>query len=42
MNSYSKIVKPNINQLIHDHTNLVKKIAGVNLARLPKSIEKNI
>ena len=23
-------------------TNLVKKIAGVNLARLPKSIEKNI
>ncbi len=27
MNSYSKIIKPNINQLIHDHTNLVKKIA---------------
>ena len=27
MNSYSKIVKPNINQLIHDHTNLVKKIS---------------
>ena len=25
MNSYSKIAKPNINQLIHDHTNLVKK-----------------
>lgn len=27
MNSYSKIVKPDINQLIHDHTNLVKKIS---------------
>jgi RNA polymerase sigma factor for flagellar operon FliA len=27
MNSYSKIVKPNINQLIYNHTNLVKKIA---------------
>jgi RNA polymerase sigma factor FliA len=27
MNSYSKIVKPDINQLIHNHTNLVKKIA---------------
>ena len=27
MNSYSKIIKPNINQLIHDHTNLVKKIS---------------
>ena len=27
MNSYSKIVKPNINQLIQDHTNLVKKIS---------------
>ena len=27
MNSYSKIVKPNINQLIRDHTNLVKKIS---------------
>jgi len=27
MNSYSKIVKPNINQLIHNHTNLVKKIS---------------
>ena len=27
MNSYSKIVKPNINQLIHDNTNLVKKIS---------------
>ena len=27
MNSYSKIAKPNINQLIHDHTNLVKKIS---------------
>ena len=27
MNSYSKIVKPNINQLINDHTNLVKKIS---------------
>ncbi|MDC3072053.1 FliA/WhiG family RNA polymerase sigma factor [bacterium] len=27
MNSYSKIVKPNINQLIHDHTKLVKKIS---------------
>jgi RNA polymerase sigma factor FliA len=27
MNSYSKIVKPNINQLIHDHTNLVRKIS---------------
>ena len=27
MNSYSKIAKPNINQLIHDHRNLVKKIS---------------
>ena len=27
MNSYSKIVKPNTNKLIHDHTNLVKKIS---------------
>ena len=27
MNSYSKIAKPNINKLIHDHTNLVKKIS---------------
>jgi len=27
MNSYSKIVKPNINQLINDHTKLVKKIS---------------
>ena len=27
MNSYSKIIKPNINELIHDHTNLVKKIS---------------
>ena len=27
MNSYSKIVKPDINQLIYNHTNLVKKIA---------------
>ncbi len=27
MNSYSKIIKPNINQLINDHTNLVKKIS---------------
>ena len=27
MNSYSKIVKPDINQLIQNHTNLVKKIA---------------
>lgn len=27
MNNYSKIVKPNINQLIHDNTNLVKKIS---------------
>ena len=27
MNNYSKIVKPNINQLIQDHTNLVKKIS---------------
>ena len=27
MNSYSKIVKPDINQLIHEHTNLVKKIS---------------
>ncbi|MDG2458571.1 MAG: FliA/WhiG family RNA polymerase sigma factor [Alphaproteobacteria bacterium] len=27
MNSYSKIVKPDINQLIHNHTNLVKKIS---------------
>ena len=27
MNSYSKIVKPDINQLIKDHTNLVKKIS---------------
>jgi RNA polymerase sigma factor for flagellar operon FliA len=27
MNSYSKIAKPNINQLIHDHTNLVRKIS---------------
>ncbi len=27
MNSYSKIVKPNINQLVNDHTNLVKKIS---------------
>ena len=27
MNSYSKITKPNINQLINDHTNLVKKIS---------------
>ena len=27
MNSYSKIIKPNINQLIHDHINLVKKIS---------------
>ena len=27
MNSYSKIVKPNINELISQHTNLVKKIS---------------
>ena len=27
MNSYSKIIKPNANQLINDHTNLVKKIS---------------
>ena len=27
MNSYSKIVKPDINQLIQNHTNLVKKIS---------------
>ena len=27
MNNYSKIVSPNINQLIQDHTNLVKKIS---------------
>ena len=27
MNSYSKIIKPNVNQLINDHTNLVKKIS---------------
>ena len=27
MNSYSKIVKPDINQLINNHTNLVKKIS---------------
>ncbi len=27
MNSYSKIIKPNTNQLINDHTNLVKKIS---------------
>ncbi len=27
MNSYSKIVKPNINQLVNDHINLVKKIS---------------
>ena len=27
MNNYSKIVKPDINQLIHDNTNLVKKIS---------------
>ena len=27
MNSYSKIIKPNINKLINEHTNLVKKIS---------------
>ena len=27
MNSYSKIIKPNTNQLINDNTNLVKKIS---------------
>ena len=27
MNNYSKIIKPNINQLINDNTNLVKKIS---------------
>ena len=27
MNSYSQIIKPNANQLINDHTNLVKKIS---------------
>ena len=27
MNSYSKIIKPNVNQLINDHTSLVKKIS---------------
>ena len=27
MNNYSKIIKPNINQLIDDNTNLVKKIS---------------
>ena len=27
MNSYSEIIKPNANQLINDHTNLVKKIS---------------
>ena len=27
MNNYSKIIKPTINQLINDHTNLVKKIS---------------
>ena len=27
MNNYSKIIKPNINQLVNDNTNLVKKIS---------------
>ena len=27
MNNYSKIIKPNVNQLIDDNTNLVKKIS---------------
>ena len=27
MNNYSKITKPNISQLINDHTDLVKKIS---------------
>ena len=27
MNSYAKIIRPDVNQLIHNHTNLVKKIA---------------
>ena len=27
MNNYSKIIKPDINQLINDNTNLVKKIS---------------
>ncbi|MDC0968855.1 FliA/WhiG family RNA polymerase sigma factor [Alphaproteobacteria bacterium] len=39
MNSYSKIVKPNINQLINDHTNLVKKISWHLHARVSAVIE---
>jgi RNA polymerase sigma factor for flagellar operon FliA len=39
MNSYSKIAKPNINQLIHDHTNLVKKISWHLHGRVSSIIE---
>ena len=39
MNSYSKIIKPNINQLINDHTNLVKKISWHLHARVNSIID---
>ena len=39
MNSYSKIIKPNINQLIYDHTNLVKKISWHLHARVNSIID---
>ena len=39
MNSYSKIVKPNINQLIQEHTNLVKKISWHLHARVSSIID---
>ena len=39
MNSYSKIIKPNINQLIYKHTNLVKKISWHLHARVNSIID---
>ena len=39
MNSYSKIIKPNINQLIYNHTNLVKKISWHLHARVNSIID---
>lgn len=39
MNNYSKIIKPDINILIHDHTNLVKKISWHLHGRVSSIIE---
>ena len=39
MNNYSKIIKPEINKLIHDHKNLVKKISWHLHGRVSSIIE---